>query len=161
MNQLQTAWLLGGMLLVLGCAKSTSSAPASPAASEAEGQESGGHKDESEEHAELPRRVRLTDQVVAAAGIKTAPATAQSLPATVDLTGEITADPDHAARITARTSGRIVEVHFKEGDRVQAGALLVVLESTDISRTRAELRSVQARAQAAQQNATRLGAVPN
>lgn len=159
MNQLQTAWLLGGMLLVLGCAKSTSSAPASPSASEAEGQESGGHKDEREEHAELPRRVRLTDQVVAAAGIKTAPATAQSLPATVDLTGEITADPDHAARITARTSGRIVEVHFKEGDRVQAGALLVVLESADISRTRAELRSVQARAQAAQQNATRLEAL--
>ena len=45
-----------------------------------------------------------------------------------------------------------------KGDRVQAGALLVVLESTDISRTRAELRSVQARAQAAA-NATRLEAV--
>ncbi len=157
MNQRQTTWVLAGLLMISGCAKSTPSAPATATATN--GQEPGGHKDESEEHAELPRRVRLTDQVVAAAGIKTAPATAQSLPATVDLTGEIAADPDHAARITARTSGRIVEVHFKEGDRVQAGALLVVLESVDISRTRGELRSGQARAQAAQQNAARLEAL--
>jgi cobalt-zinc-cadmium efflux system membrane fusion protein len=157
MNQHQITWVLAGLLLVSGCTKGTPSAPTTTTATD--GQEPGGHKDESEEHAELPRRVRLTAQVIAAAGIKTAPTTAQSLPATVDLTGEIAADPDHAARITARTSGRIVEVHFKEGDRVQAGALLVVLESADISRTRAELRSGQARAQAAQQNAARLEAL--
>ena len=151
MNQLQTAWLLGACSWFWAAPKAHQAPCLPPAASEAEGQESGGHKDESEEHAELPRRVRLTDQVVAAAGIRPLQRPRSPLPATVDLTGEITADPDHAARITARYFWSNRRGSLQEGDRVQAGALLVVLESTDISRTRAGCGQFEARAQAAQQ----------
>ena len=82
----------------------------------------------------------------ASAGIKTAPAASDSLPATVDLTGEIAADPDKSARLAARVPGRIVEVKVKEGDRVKAGQTVAVLESPELARARATLASAVARA---------------
>jgi len=99
------------------------------------------HEDESEQHEELPTKVRLPRQVVRAAGIKTAPAMLDSLPATVDLTGEIAADPDRSAQLAARVPGRIVDVRVKEGDRVKAGQTVAVLDSPDLARARAILRA--------------------
>src|SRR6185503_6285221 len=86
------------------------------------------HEDESEQHEALPTKVRLTASVVRSAGIKVAPATSDSLPATVDLTGEFAADPDKSARLAARVPGRIVAVRVKEGGRVTAGQTVAVLE---------------------------------
>jgi cobalt-zinc-cadmium efflux system membrane fusion protein len=114
------------------------------------------HKDESEEHEELPTKVRLAPKVVEKAGIKTAAATAESLPAYVDLTGEISTDPDTSARLAARVSGRIVEVRVKEGDRVRAGDVIAILESPELARARAALTSTSAHAQSARLNAQRL-----
>jgi len=132
---------------------------AAPQESKEHASEEGKHEDESGEHEKLPSRVRLSAKVVSDAGIKTAPVALKSLPLTVDLTGEVAADPDRVAQISARVSGRVADVRFKEGDRVQAGALLAGLESTDVARARADLRSTQARAQVAQQNAQRLEAL--
>ena len=84
------------------------------------------------------------------------PAVSDSLPATVDLTGEIAADPDRSARLAARVSGRIVEVKAKEGDRVKAGQTIAVLESPELARARATLASSSARAKVARLNADRL-----
>ena len=123
---------------------------------EASATTSPGHADESEEHAELPTKVRLPAKVVRAAGIRTAPAELASLPATVDLTGEIAADPDKSARLAARVAGRIIEVRFKEGDRVKAGQVVVVLESPELARARATLTAAVARARSARLNADRL-----
>lgn len=114
------------------------------------------HQDESEGHEELPSKVRLPPSVVRAAGIKTAPTVLDSLPATVDLTGEIAADPDRSARLAARVPGRIVEVRVKEGDRVTAGQVVVVLESPELARARAALTSAVARAKSVRLNADRL-----
>lgn len=119
----------------------------------------GAHEVESGSHEKLPSRVRLAEKVLRDAGIKTVTVAMKSLPVTVDLTGEVTADPDRSAHITARVPGRVIDVRFKDGDRVKAGTVLVVLESTDLARTRAELRSTTARAQAALQNARRLEAL--
>lgn len=135
-----------------GCAKK------SEAPKEA-GDADGAHEDESGDHEKLPTRVRLPEQVIRDAGIKLATVAMKSLPVTVDLTGEVMADPDRSAHIAARVPGRVAEVRFKDGDHVQAGAVLVVLESTDLARIRAELRATAARAQAAQQNAQRLDAL--
>ena len=115
-----------------------------------------GHADESEDHAELPTKVRLPAKVVRAAGIKTAPAEVASLPATVDLTGEIAADPDKTARLAARVAGRIIEVRFKEGDSVKAGQVVAVLESPELARARSTLTAAVARARSARLNADRL-----
>ena len=117
------------------------------------------HKDEPEEHEQLPDKVRLTPKVVQAAGIKSAPAVQAVLPQTVNLTGEIISDPDRTADVTARVPGRIVEVRFKEGIRVKSGDVLVVIESPEIARARALVSAAQAKAQSARQNANRLASV--
>jgi cobalt-zinc-cadmium efflux system membrane fusion protein len=104
----------------------------------------------------LPNKVRLPPSVVRAAGIETAPTTLDSLPATVDLTGEIAADPDRSARLAARIPGRIIEVRVKEGDRVTAGQTVAILESPALARARATLTAAAARARSARLNAGRL-----
>jgi membrane fusion protein, heavy metal efflux system len=114
------------------------------------------HEDEMEQHEALPTKVRLPASVVRSAGIKMAPATSDSLPATVDLTGEIDVDPDKSARLAARVPGRIVEVRVKEGGRVTAGQTVAVLESPELARVRATLASAGARAKSARLNADRL-----
>jgi membrane fusion protein, heavy metal efflux system len=114
------------------------------------------HEDEAEQHEELPTKVRLPPQVVRAAGIKTVAAGLDSLPATVDLTGEIAADPDRSAQLAARIAGRIVAVKAKEGDRVTAGQVIAVLESPELARARAVLASAVARGKATRLNADRL-----
>ena len=114
------------------------------------------HEDETEQHEALPTKVRLPASVVRSAGIRTAAATSDSLPATVDLTGEIAADPDKSARLAARVPGRIVDVRIKEGGRVTAGQTVAVLESPELARARATLASAGARARSARLNADRL-----
>jgi cobalt-zinc-cadmium efflux system membrane fusion protein len=117
------------------------------------------HADESESHQDLPSKVRLTAQVIAAARIGTTAAAVDTLPSTVDLTGEIAADPDRSARITARVAGRIIEVRFKEGDGVHAGDVVAVIESPELARARAALTSTLARARSARLNAGRLASL--
>lgn len=108
------------------------------------------------QHQELPNKVLLSPEVRAAVHLATQPAKNASLPSTVELTGEIAPDPDRSAQVVARGQGRIVEVNFKEGDWVKAGAVLVVLNSSELAHARAALMSASARANAARQNAERV-----
>lgn len=151
-----SAVLLASVVLV-GCKKNL---PA-PEAKEKEDapRASKDHDDESEGHEELPTKVRLPAEVLASADVRTAVVIKKPLPATVDLTGEVVADPDRAVRVAARVPGRIVEVRFKEGERVKAGAILVVIESPELARARAGFAASQARGQSAQKNAERLGSL--
>jgi cobalt-zinc-cadmium efflux system membrane fusion protein len=114
------------------------------------------HVHETEAHEELPTRVELSPEVVRSAGVKTSPTTLARLPITVDLTGEIAADPDRSARLAARVPGRIIDVRAKEGDRVKPGQVIAVLESPELARARAALAAAQARARSARLNADRL-----
>jgi cobalt-zinc-cadmium efflux system membrane fusion protein len=100
--------------------------------------------------------VELSLRVMTAAGIKVAAVRAEALPATVDLSGEVVHDPDRTAQVAARAAGRVLEVRFKEGDRVAAGELLAVVESPELARARAAVTSTEARARSARQNAARL-----
>ena len=151
---IRSAWTRRAVLLLgslfTGCARGRSDGSGNPAGGPAP------HQDEPERHEELPTKVRLPADVVRAAGIRTERAAQDSLPAIVDLTGEIAADPDRSARLAARVPGRIVEVRAKEGDRVKAGQLIAILESPDLARARASLASAEARAGAARLNASRL-----
>jgi cobalt-zinc-cadmium efflux system membrane fusion protein len=154
------------MLLSPGIAgnacEKTSATPAPAAAAVAAPADAGPrppHQDESQEHEELPTKVQLPAAVVKAAGIKTAPVVLDSLPATIDLTGEVAADPDRSARLTARVAGRIVDVRAREGDRVKAGQVVATLESPEVGRARAALTSALARAKVMRLNADRLRAL--
>ena len=114
------------------------------------------HKDEPEDHEELPSKVRLSAEVIAAAGIRTTAAVEERLPSTANLTGEIVADPDRSAKVALRVAGRIVDVRFREGDRVKPGDVLLVVESKELAQARALYISTMARADAAHKNAERL-----
>lgn len=110
----------------------------------------------SADHPPLPRHVRLADHVAEAAGIRTVGAKREALVTAVDLPGEIVADPDRSAHVSARAQGRIEKVLFREGERVEKGALLAVIRAPQIGELRSTYLSASARAKAAHANAERL-----
>src|SRR5262249_21804764 len=77
-----------------------------------------GHIDE-EAHSELPRRVRLSADVIANAGIRTAPVGKEVLVSALSLPGEVVSDPDRTAKISSPVPGRIEQVSFREGNAVK------------------------------------------
>lgn len=140
----------GLLALLLSCSKTTEAPPTKAGPVE--------HADEPE-HEALPSRVRLTPQVVEAAKIRWAPAVRENLEATLDLPGDITADPDRMARISAPADGRIERVDFREGMKVKKGALLASVRVVDLPERIASLSALSARARAARSNAERLDAL--
>jgi len=101
-------------------------------------------------------RVRVSERVAKDAGIQVAPLEVAALPATVDLIGEVAADPDHVAKVPARVAGRLVEILFQEGQSIKAGVVLATIESSEVARVRAELSSMSTRAEAAHKRIDRL-----
>lgn len=113
------------------------------------------HADEPE-HEELPKKVRLDPDAVRDAGIKVAPATRERLVPTVSLPGEVAADPDRIAKVSAPITGRIERVAFKEGSIVKKGEVLAVLRVPDLGKVRGAYASTAAKAKAARAKADRL-----
>lgn len=110
------------------------------------------------EHAEpgASAPIQVSAKVAKDAGIQVARVQMATLPDTVDLVGEVAADPDHVAQVSVRVGGRIVEVRFREGDTVRAGQTLAVIESSQVARVRAELAAAATRADAAHKKVDRL-----
>ena len=103
-----------------------------------------------------PARVSVSERVAADAGLHVAAVEMANLPATVELTGEVAADPDRMAKVSVRVAGRLVELKFQEGQRVAAGEVLALIESSEVARIRAELTSTNTRAEAAHKRVERL-----
>ncbi|MBK8256452.1 MAG: efflux RND transporter periplasmic adaptor subunit [Polyangiaceae bacterium] len=108
------------------------------------------------EHADLPKRVKLTEEVITAAKITTAPVRREKLAKVLNLPGEVTADPDRVAHVAPPVEGRIERVAFKEGSLVEKGDLLAVIRVPELSKVRGALASTKAQAKAARSNADRL-----
>ncbi len=117
-----------------------------------------GHADEPE-HESLPRRVRLTAEVVKDAGIRTQPVTQGRLTISQEVPGELVADPDRAADVAARIAGHIDRVSFHEGALVKAGDVLAVVRAPELGQLHASYVSLSARSVAAQKNAERVSAL--
>ena len=145
------AFIIGALLLV-GCKREVpppaqgQAAPPAPSAS--------AHGDA--EHEALPRRVKLSPQVLAAAKVQVAPARREALAETLTLPGEIAADPDKLARVSSPAAGRIEEVRIKEGANVKKGDVLVTIRVPEVGRVRSAYVATAARAAAARANAQRL-----
>ncbi len=146
------------VLMATGCSRSKDADPKAkheepkPTASSAD---ASAHADE-EEHKGLPTRVRLDPSVIADAKISTAPVVRELLAATIDLPGEVSADPDKTARVSALVSGRVEEVRFKEGETVKKGDILVVIKVPELGKAKAAFAATTAKAAAARTNADRL-----
>ncbi|MCA9589536.1 MAG: efflux RND transporter periplasmic adaptor subunit [Myxococcales bacterium] len=108
------------------------------------------------EHDVIPRRAKLTKEVMAAAKIQTARAAREALTPTLALPGEVSADPDRSARVSSPVAGRLVDVRFREGSEVKKGEVLAVLRIPEIGRVRAAHKATQAKATSARTNAERL-----
>ncbi|MBS1118674.1 MAG: Cobalt/zinc/cadmium efflux transporter, rane fusion protein, CzcB family [Deltaproteobacteria bacterium] len=113
-------------------------------------------KPEVVEKPEGAQRVTISDRVATDSGVQVAAVEMATLPATVELTGEVAADPDRMAKVSVRVAGRLVEVKFQEGQRVAAGEVLASIESSEVARIRAELTSTNTRAEAAHKRIERL-----
>jgi len=124
-----------------------------PAAAHDDHDEAHGHEGE---HPPLPRRIRLPEKVIADASIATEPVIRQALTTSVELSGEIVADPDRQAIVSARVPGRIERVLFREGDEVKKGQLLAVVRAPELGELRSTYLAASARAGAAKANAERL-----
>ncbi len=118
-----------------------------------------GKSENKDEHEELPRKVKLPDDVLKEAGVQTAPATREVLSSTLSLAGEVVADPDRSARISSPVPGRLEQVSMKEGSQVRKGDVVAVLRVPDLGRVRGSLAATTSRAKAARSNAERLKAL--
>lgn len=108
------------------------------------------------EHDTIPKRAKLSREVVAGAKIRTEPAMKEALAPTLSLPGEIAADPDRSARVSSPVAGRLAEVRFREGSTVKKGDVLAVLRIPEIGKVRAAHSATVAKAAAARANADRL-----
>ncbi len=113
-------------------------------------------KREAVEKTSGPQQISISERVAIDSGLKVAAVEMAALPATVELTGEVAADPDRMAKVSVRVAGRLVEVKFQEGQRVAAGDELASIESSEVTRIRAELTSASTRAEASHKRIERL-----
>lgn len=117
-----------------------------------------GHSDEPA-HEGLPSHIRLSDAVVASAGIATAPARKAVLSPILPLPGELAADPDRSARVSSPVAGRIERVDFKEGSTVKKGDVLAIIRILELGKLRAAYATAGAKAKASRLNSERLKAL--
>lgn len=112
-------------------------------------------------HPELAKRVRLPKDVIADARIRTAPVTKEVLESTLSLPGEIAADPDKSARVSALVSGRLTRVNFREGSVVKKDQFLATIRIPEVGKVRSAYSAAVAKAAAARANAERLQILAN
>ncbi len=142
---------MGLVFLMCSCSKPSEQAPKQK---EQDGEHhTGEHK---EGHEELPKHISVSPKLMADAGIKTAPVRREKLSKVLTLSGEIAADPDKTAKVSAPLAGRIESISFQEGSKVNKGDVLALLRVPELGRVRGALASVQARAGAARAKVNRL-----
>jgi membrane fusion protein, heavy metal efflux system len=109
-----------------------------------------------QEHDTIPKRAKLTKEIVEGAKIAWQPAKKEVLAPTFTLPGEVAADPDKSARLSSPVAGRLTDVRFKEGTSVKKGDVLAVLRIPEIGKVRAAHSAAVAKGAAARANAERL-----
>lgn len=156
MTRTPLLWLLA---LATGCERHAPSSHSEEADSKAATAPSGATEPTERGHQVLRQRLTVSDKVIADAGVKVKRVGKAQLAEALSLPGEIAADPDRLARISAPTAGRIEQVHFKEGQLVKKGDALVVVRVPEIAKVRAAHLATAAKAKAARANAERLHAL--
>lgn len=101
-------------------------------------------------------RIEVSPEVVKDAGITVVAVEKSTVPEIITLTGEVAADPNQHALLSAKVSGRIAAVSFQEGQQVSKGQVMLVIESTEVTRIRGDLGSTNARRNAMRLRVARL-----
>jgi cobalt-zinc-cadmium efflux system membrane fusion protein len=99
--------------------------------------------------------IRYSKSFAERSGIKLAPVVSANLVPVINAVGTIEFDPLHVATVGARLRGLVTRVAKFEGDSVDAGTLLAVIESPDLGDAQANVNTLQAEKVAADLNLKR------
>jgi membrane fusion protein, heavy metal efflux system len=109
---------------------------------------------------ELPQNIESTikidSEVSKDVNLRTIQITTGEFQETLNLIGEVIADPDRVTKISARIPGRVAEVRFIEGARVKKGQVLLIIESPEAAKSRSKYLSTLSRVSAVERNAKRI-----
>ncbi len=106
-----------------------------------QGADDHGHQDD---HGHDHDYVEMSAPVAREAGIRTAEAALSSPSEVIELLAEIRFDQDRVAMVAPRVSGIVRSLEASEGDRVERGAVLAVLDSRELAALAGERRGAAA-----------------
>jgi len=110
---------------------------------------------EEEDHYEERRVVKLPGDAQKAAGITIRTAALETLAAPIEATAAVELNGDRVAKVSARTSGRLVNITASQGDGVKANQPLAYFDSPELGQAWAEYSKAKSRAEAARKSVTR------
>ncbi len=134
---------------VVGCRRPSAAKDADDASPAKAEHDEKGKKGGDEGERGTPDRIELEEEALKSLNLRIAKAEVKDLAPALQVSAEIVPNPDRRADVGARAAGRVVEFRVKVGDRVSRGSPLVVLESPEVGRVRADLVSAAARAEIA------------
>lgn len=109
--------------------------------------EAGEHREEEEGAA---KTVRLSEEALEAAHLEIVRVARGRLSRDIVLVGELVVPPDRMAMVGPRTAARVSRVNVNVGDRVERGATLATVDSSDYGRARGAYITAAARVEQAQ-----------
>ena len=113
------------------------------------------NEEEAEAREATPDQVTLSAEALESLRLTYARAEERELLPSLEVPAEIVAVPDRRATVGPRVAGRVVDVRVNVGDPVERGVPLVVLESDEVGRARADLIAARARAAVARRKLDR------
>lgn len=99
--------------------------------------------------------VKLSEEAQKESGIEVREAMLEPLSAPIEATAVIELNGDRVAKISARTSGRLVKIAASQGDSVKTGQALAWFDSPELGQAWAEYAKAKGRAALAQKNLLR------
>lgn len=92
------------------------------------------HEGEEDHHGqEAPRRLKLSEDQLEAAGVELQEASAGKVVVSLQLPGEVALNEETLAHVGPRVPGTVRKIEHRLGDRVEAGDVLAVLDSADVA----------------------------
>lgn len=128
-------------LLFISCADKAEKQPEQ----EAHGAQEQGHEEEGSEHSEEEGLVSLTAMQREAIGLELGTLQLKNLSGNVKATGELELPPEGKASISAIIGGNVYKINVIEGDRVQKGQTLALLENPDFVEMQVNLQAADSR----------------
>jgi cobalt-zinc-cadmium efflux system membrane fusion protein len=110
------------------------------------------HREDEHEEASV---VHLTKEAQKASGIEVMAAALEPFSAPIEATAVIELDGNRVAKISARTSGRLVKIAASQGDAVKTGHALAWFDSPELGQAWAEYAKAKGRAVLARKNLER------
>jgi cobalt-zinc-cadmium efflux system membrane fusion protein len=101
------------------------------------------------------QQIRYSKAFAERAGIKLTPVVSAKLVPIVNAVGTIDFDAGHVAAVGARLKGLVTRVEKFEGDLVEPGNVLAIIESSELGEAQASVSTLEAEKQAADLNLTR------